>query len=55
MDCDVGGAGLDALHGDGDVSPDGVVVGSDEGDQPHSVVLGLEVARQTDIRDLECK
>ena len=53
VDRDVVGAGLDALHGDGDVSPDGVVVGLDEGDETHSVVLGLQMARQTDISDLD--
>ena len=53
VDRDVVGAGLDALHGDGDVSPDGVVVGLDEGHEPHPVVLRLEVARQADIGDLQ--
>ena len=53
MDRDVVGPRLDALHGDGDVAPDGVVVGLDEGDETHPVVLRLQVARQSDVRDLE--
>ena len=53
MDSDVVRSGLDALECDGDVSPDGVVVGLDEGDELHSVVLRLQMARQTDIGDLQ--
>ena len=52
MDSDVVRSGLDALECDGDVPPDGVVVGLDEGDETHSVVFRLQVARQTDISDL---
>ena len=52
MDCDVVGPRLDTLHGDGDVAPDGVVVGLDEGDETHPVVLRLQVARQSHVGDL---
>ena len=53
MDRDVARARLDALHGDGDAAPDGVVVGLDEGDETHPVVLRLQVARQSHVGDLE--
>ena len=53
VDSDVAGAGLDALHGDGDVAPDGEVVGLDEGDEAHPVVLRLQMARQSDVGDLK--
>ena len=53
VNCDIGRPRLHTLHCDCDVSPNCVVVWFDERHKSYFVVFCLQMARQTDISDLD--